>query len=229
MRPTVFLFDIDGTLVSTGGAGRRAIERAFAEHTGSAAVLDFSFAGMTDPAIVRRGLTNAGLAADEAAIAEVLRLYLRALGEEVQAAEKFLIHEGILGALDEARGWDGCAIGLGTGNIKEGARVKLGRAGLYERFAFGGFGCDSEDRAELLRVGAERGAAALGTVREECRVVVIGDTPKDVAAALAIGAVAIGVGTGPYSAQQLLACGARHAFGSLGEEGALGALRGDEG
>lgn len=226
MRPTVLLFDIDGTLVTTGGAGRRAMDRAFVEHTGTAAVLDFSFAGMTDPAIVRLGLTRAGRPAGPEAIAAVLASYLRVLSEEVAAAEGFVVHEGVGRALSEAAAWPACAVGLGTGNIRDGAKVKLGRAGLFERFAFGGFGCDSEDRAELLAVGAARGAALLGVPRDECRVVVIGDTPKDVAAALAIGAAALGVGTGPYSAQDLQACGAAWAFATLEEEGALEALRG---
>lgn len=228
MRPTVFLFDIDGTLVSTGGAGRRAIERAFLLALGTATVLDFSFAGMTDPAIVRTGLQRAGRAADAAAIAEVLAAYLLVLEEEVLAAERFVVHAGVSETLDAVEAWADVAIGLGTGNIERGARVKLGRANLHDRFAFGGFGSDSEDRAELLRVGAERGAARLGRRREDCRVVIIGDTPKDVAAALAIGADAIGVGTGPFPAEELRACGARWAFQTLLDEGAMEALRGGE-
>jgi phosphoglycolate phosphatase len=227
MRPTVLLFDIDGTLVSTGGAGRRSIERAFVEHTGTATVVDFSFAGMTDPAIVRLGLSRAGRTVDAGSIAAVLASYLRALEEEVSAAERFVVHEGVTEVLIEVLSWDRSAVGLGTGNIRDGARVKLGRPGLFERFGFGGFGCDAEDRAELLRVGAERGAERLGLPRADCRVVVIGDTPKDVAAALAIGAEAIGVGTGPYTAEDLLACGAARAFRNLTEPGVLEALRGD--
>lgn len=227
MWPTVLLFDIDGTLVSTGGAGRRSMERAFAEHTGASAALDFSFAGMTDRAIVRRGLEGAGRVPDEALLAAVLASYLRVLAGEVAAAAGYVVHGGVPRALEVASSWPGTAIGLGTGNIRDGARVKLGRAGLFERFAFGGFGCDSEDRAELLAVGAERGAAHLGRPRAECRVVVIGDTPKDVAAALAIGAEALGVGTGSYTADDLRGCGAARAFSSLEEAGALEALRGE--
>jgi phosphoglycolate phosphatase len=226
MRPTVFLFDIDGTLVSTGGAGRRAIVRAFVERVGSAAGIDFTFAGMTDRAIVRLGLERASLPCHEVAIAAVLESYVRALESEVAAAEGFLVHEGVMEALAAAAGWSRCALGLGTGNIRDGARLKLGRVGLFERFSFGGFGCDAEDRAELLRVGARRGAALLGAPLGACRVVVIGDTPKDVAAAQAIGAEAIGVGTGPYSAEELLACGAAKAFRHLNEPGAIEALRG---
>jgi phosphoglycolate phosphatase-like HAD superfamily hydrolase len=196
------------------------------EHTGRVDVVDFSFAGMTDPAIVRQGLARAGRDVDAEAIGAVLATYLRVLEEEVTSAERFVVHEGVHEVLVEALSWERSAVGLGTGNVRGGARVKLGRPGLYERFAFGGFGCDSEDRAELIRVGAERGAERLGVPRAECRVVVIGDTPKDVAAALAIGAEAIGVGTGPYTVEDLLACGATRAFRSLSEPGVLEALRG---
>lgn len=202
------------------------MERAFVEVGADGTALDFSFAGMTDPAIVRLGLTRVGRAADAHAIAEVLAAYLSVLEEEVALAEAYVVHTGIPQALETVAGWPGVAIGLGTGNIQDGARVKLSRAGLYERFAFGGFGSDAEDRAELLRVGASRGAAHLGVSRDQCRVVVIGDTPKDVAAALAIGAEAVGVGTGPYSAGELRASGAGWAFATLDDEGALDVLRG---
>jgi phosphoglycolate phosphatase-like HAD superfamily hydrolase len=95
---------------------------------------------------------------------------------------------------------------------------------LHGSFAFGGFGCDAEARVELIRIGAERGAAALGVAVSACRVVVIGDTPKDVAAALGIGAEAVGVGTGRFTPDELRASGARLAFGDLSEPGAIDAL-----
>lgn len=223
-RPTVFLFDIDGTLVSTGGAGRRAIERAFVQHTGTADVLDFSFAGMTDPAIVRLGLNNAQKPTHAEAIAQVLEYYLLALTEEVARTPSFVIHPAAVETVDHLATWVQSAIGLGTGNIKNGARVKLNRASLFDRFRFGGFGCDSEDRAELIATGAERGAAQLGVSLRECRVVVIGDTPKDVAAAQAMGAQSLAVATGPYSSADLAASGATWAFESLAAAGVIDAL-----
>src|SRR5690606_10952728 len=113
-----------------------------------------------------------------------------------------------------------------TGNIREGARLKLERVAFFEPFRFGGFGCDHEDRAELIRIGAKRGAAQLGAPLAECRVVVIGDTPKDVAAARAIGAESIGVGTGSYRPDELLACGATYAFADFTDSAALPALLG---
>src|SRR5262249_45889233 len=95
-----------------------------------------------------------------------------------------------------------------------------------ELFDFGGFGCDAEDRIELLRIGAERGARKLGLDLDGCRVVVIGDTPLDVAAALAIGAECIGVGTGGVEPAELAPAGATRGFGCLADSGAMGALMG---
>ena len=117
-------------------------------------------------------------------------------------------------------------VGLGTGNVLAGARIKLSRVGIFEKFAFGGFGSDAEDRGALIRRGAERGAEHLKVPLAECRVVVIGDTPKDVDAAVSIGAESIGVGTGGFSKDELSQHGATHAFDSLATPGALDAMLG---
>jgi phosphoglycolate phosphatase-like HAD superfamily hydrolase len=225
LRPLVLLFDIDGTLVTTGGAGRRAIERTFFERYGAPRVFEgITFAGMTDPAILRAGFAVIGREATEAEMAAVLASYIAVLEDEVRAAEKYALHDGIAAALDRAERELACAIGLGTGNIRDGARVKLARVGIYHRFRFGGFGSDHEDRAELIRIGAERGARSFGRALSDCRVVVIGDTPKDVAAARSIGAESIGVATSFYTKDQLLASGASYAFANMAEQGALEAL-----
>lgn len=227
MRPTVLLFDIDGTLITTGGVGRRALEEALARAHGKRATpyLTFPLDGMTDRAIVRIALWAIGHQPTPAEIDALLATYVQVLEENVAQADAraYRLHEGMVRAVDESME-RGCAVGLGTGNIREGARVKLARVGIYDRFAFGGFGCDHEDRVELIRRGAERGAAQLGMPLAECRVVVIGDTPKDVAAAKGIGAECVGVGTGAFSAEQLLAVGADRAFPDLTAPGALEAL-----
>jgi phosphoglycolate phosphatase len=227
MRPTVWLFDIDGTLVTTGGVGRRALELAFLRAHGRAdACNGFRFDGMTDRAIIRGGLTALGVAATPAAIDAVLGVYLAVLSEEVAAAppQTYRVHAGILEALDALAARPQFALGLGTGNIREGARLKLERVGLFARFGFGGFGCDDENRTALLRRGAERGAAALGLPLRDVHVVVVGDTPKDVAAARGIGADSVGVGTGAFTPEALVACGATQAFASLAVPGALEAV-----
>lgn len=222
MRPTILLFDIDGTLVTTGGAGRRAMERGFASLFGRPEAMRFAMDGMTDRLIVKQALDSIGEAAHAVVIERVLAAYVEALREEVRAVpdSQYRVHAGMHEAI--ALGKErGAAVGLGTGNVQVGARVKLERVGLHGAFSFGGFGCDAELRAELLAIGAERGAAALGVPLRECSVVVIGDTPKDIAAAMAIGARSIGVGTGRYSADELLKSGADCAFADLTAPGAI--------
>ena len=184
--------------------------------------------GMTDRAIVRKGLKAIGAADSTEAIDAVIAAYLAHLSEEVHRVDdqRYRVFPGMREAVSEARGRAGFAVGLGTGNVREGARVKLERVRIYDQFDFGGFGCDNEDRVELIRSGAKAGAARLGVPFEECRVVIIGDTPKDVHAARGIGAECIGVGTGSYTAEALLEAGATVAFPDFTHGGALTALLG---
>jgi phosphoglycolate phosphatase-like HAD superfamily hydrolase len=203
MRPTVFLFDIDGTLISTGGAGRRAMVGAFTRRHARPDVCDFPFGGMTDRAIVRTGIAALGHEPDEAAIDQLIGDYLALLEVELLRAEGARVHAGVHETLDHLAPLPGAAIGLGTGNVIEGARHKLRHLGLDHRFAFGGYGSDHEGRPELLQIGADRGAARLGLPRSACRVVVIGDTPRDIAAARAIGAVCLAVATGNFPLDEL--------------------------
>ena len=226
MRPTVLLFDIDGTLVAMKGAGRRALVRAFGEELQRPDVFDaLEFAGMTDPAIVRYGLTRAGMPPEPVLVARLLSAYVAALEDEVCRSTNCVVHPGVEALLDAAAARAEVAIGLGTGNVRAGARAKLERLGLYYRFAFGGFGCDHEERPKLIGIGAARGAAHLGRPLAECRVVVIGDTPRDVAAARAIGADAVAVATSSFSLDALRATGAA-AFSDLTARGVLEAVLG---
>lgn len=230
MKPTVLLFDVDGTLVTTSGAGRRALERAFELRHGTKEVVAFSFGGMTDKAIVRGGLLALGRPfASEAELEEemaaTLAFYLRVLAEEV-GRTRIRIHDGMERAMDRAEASDNVALGLGTGNIRKGAEIKLGSVGIYHRFTFGGFGDDSIDRPTLLMIGARRGAVTLGLPIEDCRIVVIGDTPKDVAAAKVIGADSIAVATGTHDLAELKGCEPTAAFSTLADKGAETALFG---
>ena len=221
MRPTVLLFDVDGTLVTTCGAGRRAIERAFELRHGTKEIVSFSFGGMTDKAIVRDALlalarpfaTESDL---EREMEEMLNFYLEVLVDEV-ARTRIRIHDGMERAIDMAEARKDVALGLGTGNIRKGAEIKLGCVGIYHRFSFGGFGDDSIDRPTLLIAGARRGADKLGIPIEDCRIVVIGDTPKDVAAAKAIGADSIAVATGMHDIAELKQCDPTAAFANLAD------------
>lgn len=229
--PTVVLMDIDGTLVTTGGAGRKAMERAFEVVCGRpGALAAVRFAGMTDRAIIRAGLRAAGLAGDAAAaertIDAVLAAYLPELEREVARSAGYVVHPGVPAVVAALAGRPDVALGLGTGNIERGARIKLLRGDLEPHFGFGGFGCDHEDRAELLRIGRDRGAARLGRPPEACRTVIVGDTRLDVAAARAIGAVCVAVGTGGAPLEDLAGAGAHAVFPDLTAAGALPAILG---
>ncbi|HJX65697.1 MAG TPA: HAD family hydrolase [Polyangia bacterium] len=232
--PTILLFDVDGTLVTTDGVGRRAIEEAFERRHGRRDVVSFSFAGMTDKAIARDGLLALGkrFACETELQAEMdatLAFYLRVLEEEAAAAPAggIRVHDGIMRALDLAEARPEVALGLGTGNLREGARIKLGHAGIYHRFTFGGFADDSIDRPEILASGARRGAAQLGKPLQACRVVVVGDTPKDIDAARAIGAMCVAVATGMHSVAELEAHAPTLACATLADPRADAVLFGD--
>jgi phosphoglycolate phosphatase-like HAD superfamily hydrolase len=226
-RPTIYLFDIDGTILLTGGAGRRALERAFGEVTGRTdACAHFSFGGMTDLAIVRQALEAIGREVDADTTKALLDRYVANLREEVALTSDYVVMPAVREVVEALRGRPGAAVGLGTGNLRVGAEVKLARGDLWKLFAFGGFGCDHEERGSLLALGAERGATLLGVPRAECRVVVIGDTTRDVAAARAIGAECVAVGTGGVSLEVLQQAGADAAFPDLSAPGVLEMLIG---
>lgn len=225
-RLRVLLFDLDGTLVSTGGAGRRAMIAAMTRAFGAPDAFEgYDFAGMTDRAIVRAGILKAKGSASDADIDHVLDTYLPLLEDELARTERYEVFPGVREVVERvASAGSHVAVGLGTGNVKRGAYAKLARSALGGAFAFGGFGCDAEDRTELLRAGATRGADALGAKLEACRVVVIGDTPRDVHAAHGIGAACVAVATGPYGVDALREAGADHAVGRLDADGVADAL-----
>lgn len=227
MQPTVYLFDIDGTLLTGRGSGRRAMQAAFRRHFGGDAMIDFPFDGFTDRLIIHTALGRLGESgpAPTAELMEtLLDLYIEQLAGE--PVDSFSPHPGVVRALDRIAPLAGVALGLGTGNILRGARIKLGNVGLFDRFAFGGFGDDHIDRHRILAAGAKRGATRLGLPVGECRVVVVGDTPRDVQAAHEIGAEAIAVATGHFDVAALRTTGAKHVFADLACEGALPALLG---
>jgi phosphoglycolate phosphatase-like HAD superfamily hydrolase len=211
------LFDIDGTLIDSTGTGRVALEDAFEGLYGRRdAISSFRLDGMTDPAIVRQGLQVIGAEVSDATIAKVLDAYLARLEHHVTTIplERYRVHPGVRATIDRAH-TAGHAVGLGTGNIVPGAKIKLSRVELFERFDFGGYGSDAEDRPTLIRRGAERGAQRLGVPLSRCRVVVIGDTPKDIAAAHAIGAQCLAVATGRYGVAALAEHGCLKAVDNL--------------
>lgn len=205
VRPVIFLFDIDGTLIDAAGAGRRALTAAFDARFERGDVLaGITFCGRTDRGLVREALRLAGEPEDLAVVDAILADYIARLPGELASTAGYCVYDGVGEALSVASAVG--MVGLGTGNIAAGARLKLDPFGLTSQFSFGGYGCDAEDRAALLRIGARRGAAQAGCDVEDCCVRVIGDTPLDIAAAHAIGASCLAVTTGRYDRAAL----ARH-------------------
>ena len=216
-----FLFDIDGTLIRTGGAGLAALERAAAELLAVVGAMDgISAAGATDPFLVeeifRRGVGRTPAPADVEAF---LERYLSHLPELLAESGRYRVLPGVAAVLDvlEARG---AAVGLATGNVERGAQIKLAYGDLWRRFRFGGFGSDARERARVVERAIERAERHAGRSFDRRReVVVIGDTPKDVAAAHACGVPAIGVATGPaaFTTEILRAAGADWVMETLEE------------
>lgn len=211
-RPQILLFDIDGTLISAHGVGRRALSRAFLQRFGVAGAVDsIELQGMTDPGIIRLALESLGREAVPELVAVIIEDYLVHLDEELRSGGKPEVLPGVdalLQSLREAPLGVERVIGLGTGNVEAGAHAKLRPTGLLPHFSFGGYGSDDEIRASLLRVGAERGAARLCVAREACRVIVVGDTVRDIDAARAIGAECLAVATGNDPSSKLRSSGA---------------------
>jgi len=205
---TILLFDIDGTLLLSGGAGNRALNRAFQEkYQISQAMESITPDGKTDPAIVRevfRKKLHREPAFTE--IEELKRVYLRYLLAEVKASSGYRLLPGILHLLEEGSQRSDLILGLLTGNWEEGARIKLDRSNLRRFFPFGGFGSDAEDRAEIARLAVQRGREYAGEWIGEDRIFVIGDTPHDIRCARAAGVRAIAVATGSCPWEDLACC-----------------------
>jgi phosphoglycolate phosphatase len=225
----LILFDIDGTLLWTDGAGRRAIHRALVDEMGTAGPIDgYRFDGKTDPQIVRELMELAGHPARESEerIAAVCRRYVELLTAELaKPTQATRIYPGIkdlLAALEPYEARADALVGLLTGNVEHGAALKLRSAGLDPaRFTVGAFGSDSHRRADLPAVAAGRAAQRTGRRFTGADLVIVGDTPDDVACARPLGARTVGVATGFYSTDALKTAGANHVFENLGDTHAV--------
>jgi phosphoglycolate phosphatase-like HAD superfamily hydrolase len=217
------LFDIDGTLLWTDGAGRRAIARALLEEAGTAGpIAQYRFDGKTDPQIVRDLLALAGHPGDDGCIARVCRRYLDHLRAELAAPGRpTRLMPGVpelLGALAEIEAQGRALVGLLTGNLAAGAALKLRSAGLDPaRFRVGAYGSDSPRRSDLPAVAARRAAELAGRAFAGPDLVIVGDTPEDVACGRPIGARTVAVATGLYDVAALRAAGATHVFATLAD------------
>jgi phosphoglycolate phosphatase len=209
------LFDIDQTLIDARGAGARALASALEEVCGDSCIIQgLEMAGKTDLQIVREALGLAGNPSQDGLVEEVSRRYIQHLREEMACCRGRLM-PGVRELLPRLRDQEGVYLGLLTGNLEEGARLKLGPFGLNEFFPLGAFGGDREDRNELLPVAVQRLREATGIHAPFGSCVVIGDTPRDVACARVHGSPCLGVATGRYSVEDLKLAGADLAIQDL--------------
>jgi phosphoglycolate phosphatase len=226
------LFDIDGTLLLSDGAGRRAIHRALIEIFGDTGPADHRFDGKTDPQIVRELMRTVGH--EDAHIDEhmedLFARYVAFLREELQDPEHHAAAlPGVPELLDALAQREDVTLGLLTGNLVDGAWAKLEAVGIDPAlFRVGAYGTDHELRPRLPEIAQQRARDLLGIEVPGSRVVIIGDTPADVECGRGIGARAIGVATGRYSADELMAHGAVAVFESLADTKAvIGAILDD--
>jgi phosphoglycolate phosphatase-like HAD superfamily hydrolase len=202
------LFDIDGTLLHSGGAGVKAFARAFASEFGvNDGTERLKFAGRTDVSLVREFFSHQQIEASPKNFARFFRAYLFWLEQMIRDCEGgacpgVLEFYHALEILPEPP-----LFGLLTGNIREGARLKLQHYNLWEKFPFGAFADDHEERDHIAAIAQERGSARLGRPLRGEEILVIGDTPLDIRCARAIGAKALAVATGSFTVEELL----RHA------------------
>lgn len=220
----LILFDIDGTILWTDGAGRRAMEGALLAHFGTTGPASYRYDGKTDVQIVRETMRESGV--DEARIdgllAAVLDAYLERLDAELAMPGRVLRRfDGVLELLDALEARQDRVLGLLTGNLARGAARKLSAVGVApERFRLGAYGSDHEHRHELPAIALAR-AEALGVRVPGDRVVIVGDTPADLQCGRGIGARAIGVATGRYSVEALAAHQPTAVFADLTDTAAV--------
>ncbi len=212
----LLLFDIDGTLLLTNGAGTRAANRAFEKIYGiKEAMTQIDAAGKTDPLILKEIFSNElnrDFSGEEAK--ELYKLYIPFLEEETAKSETTVM-PGIPELLESLSPREDMVLGVATGNIEEGAWIKLRSAGLDRHFNFGGFGSDSHSREHLILKARDRAKNHIAHASEFEKTFVIGDTPYDINHGRAAGAVTVGVATGSYSRAELEEHSPDHLFDDL--------------
>jgi phosphoglycolate phosphatase-like HAD superfamily hydrolase len=217
--PRILLFDIDGTLVSTGGAGAVAWRRAFEElHGIPADIGKFTDAGMTDPDVGAKTFEAVlGRKPTPLELAQIVQRRLEHLPEAVAESEKYRVLPGVPERLQQLSR-AGHLLGLITGNGDGAAFIKLSRGDLMRWFSFGAYASAGIDRPGIVRQAVARGEAMFGEDVPNTEIFVIGDTPLDIEAAHAVGCTAIGVATGHYDADALREAGADHVVETLEQE-----------
>ncbi len=216
----LILFDIDGTLIDSGGAGTRSLDLALKElFSVENGFYGISMAGKTDTQIIKEGLMKHGMPAD-GNVESIVRVYLAHLREEINNDRKH-VKPGIYELLENLQQRGESGLGLLTGNLEQGARIKLEPFGLNKYFSSGAFGSDDEDRNNLLPIAVNRFEELFRIKIEIDSCIIVGDTPRDVECAHIYGAMCIGVATGPYSVEDLIAAGADHVLKDLSGDDSL--------
>ena len=222
----LLLFDLDGTLILTGGAGIRAFHTTFRELFQVKVATDgIRFHGRTDLEIIEDICqTDLHRLPTPEELQAICDRYLAHLQDEVTSSPGYRVMPGIPELLRILSRFPDVRLGLGTGNLEGAARIKLARADLNRYFPFGGFGSDAKERREVLRKAVERGKALFGRTGESVQVVVIGDTDLDVACGREVGAVTVAVATGGDSWETLTAARPDHLLRDLADPRAFLAL-----
>jgi phosphoglycolate phosphatase len=223
----LILFDIDGTLVLTGRAGMRAMNRAVQDLVESDDPMDgIQAAGRTDWSILEDMLRRHGKALDEMLLAELRDRYVAHLEEEIQVPGTGVkdVMPGIRDLLPALERRDDTSLALLTGNFLEGARIKLEYFDLWKYFRCGAFGGDAASRNDLVPIARRRARECGLPDVDPANVLVVGDTPNDVECALVAGATPVAVATGGYTVDQLRASGAQLVFEDLSDTQAFLAL-----
>ncbi len=205
----LILFDIDGTLVDTGRAGSRSLDIVFHEYFSIENAFEkINMAGKTDIQIIKEGLAEHNLPLDSNVVLEAVELYLKTLSIEINNNNKRTM-PGVYETLRLLSNNNGLfSVGLLTGNMERGARIKLEAFDLNKYFPFGAFGSDDEDRNNLLPHAVRRFQKLYGRKIDFSDCIIVGDTPRDVECSKPYGAFCIAVATGPYSAAILREAGA---------------------
>ncbi|HET7469183.1 MAG TPA: HAD hydrolase-like protein [Gemmatimonadales bacterium] len=220
MTRKLVLFDIDGTLLLTAGAGRRAIVAALTEAVGPvAAFMSIRFDGKTDPQIVSEMLEAAGQPEprESPRVRALCERYVGYLARELERpTSRTTIMPGVHALLERLEAEPDVVLGLLTGNLAQGAALKLRSGGIApERFRVGAYGSDAGHRPALPPIAARRAESIFGRVPHGDEVVIIGDTPADIACGSCIDARAVAVATGSFSVADLEACGPHAVFETL--------------
>jgi phosphoglycolate phosphatase len=206
----IVLFDIDGTILRSDGAGRRAMESALRELFGSAGPEGYRYDGKTDRQIARELMRIEGHHDEtiDSRMDQLIEIYLDGLGRELAnvPGERLQVLPGVTELIDAVERREDAVLGLLTGNVERGAAAKLAAVGIdMSRFRINAFGSDHEHRPELPGIAHSRACSTLGVDLPGSRFIVIGDTPADIECGRGIGARAIGVATGHYTVEELSA------------------------